>query len=48
VTHVFLQTMQSVYPDFLPEQQGKILQDLFSPFCSIELQGKQHTDKEKK
>jgi len=32
VTHVFLQTMQSVYPDFLSEQQGKTLQNLFAPF----------------
>ncbi|MFT7052824.1 MAG: glycerol-3-phosphate O-acyltransferase [Psychromonas sp.] len=48
VTHVFLQTMQSVYPDFLSEQQGKILGDLFAPFCSIDLQEKQHTDKGKK
>ena len=48
VTHVFLQTMQSVYPDFLSEQQGKILQNLFAPFCSIDLHGKPHTKKGKK
>jgi len=32
VTHVFLQTMQNLYPDFLSEQQGKTLQKLFAPF----------------
>jgi glycerol-3-phosphate O-acyltransferase len=45
VTQVFLQTMQSEYPDFIPKEQGEILQDLFAPFCSINLQ---HTEKTKK
>jgi glycerol-3-phosphate O-acyltransferase len=38
VTHVFLQTMQSVYPDFLTEKQSKILEALFASSCSIDLQ----------
>ncbi|PKH01157.1 glycerol-3-phosphate 1-O-acyltransferase [Psychromonas sp. MB-3u-54] len=45
VTQVFLQTMQTEYPDFVPKAQGQILQDLFAPFCSIDLQ---HTEKTKK
>ncbi|ABM02062.1 glycerol-3-phosphate acyltransferase [Psychromonas ingrahamii 37] len=45
VTHVFLQTMQNEYPDFVTQEQGEILQDLFAPFCSIDLQP---IEKEKK
>ncbi len=48
VTHVFLQTMQNLYPDFLSQEQSKTLEDLFAPFGSIDLQGKQPTEKGKK
>ncbi|MFT4836747.1 MAG: glycerol-3-phosphate O-acyltransferase [Psychromonas sp.] len=43
LTQVFLQTMQNEYPDFVPKAQGKILQDLFAPFCSIDLQHTKQT-----
>ncbi|MFQ3176314.1 MAG: glycerol-3-phosphate O-acyltransferase, partial [Psychromonas sp.] len=45
LTQVFLQTMQNEYPDFVPKAQGQILQDLFAPFCSIDLQHTKQTIK---